>query len=235
MSVKKNILDKIEKEDIKPISKSIFLFKKNITIIIFIILVIIGVLLTSFFLQDFWENYHMIWYGLFYVPLLWVLVICILWLIAYFESKNSWKLYKYQFSVIFGILIFVFVSLGWFFNLIGFWWVMNEYMQWHMWFDRFSMRQQVWSDFTNWRWAWTIKELSWDKIVLQDLNNKEWEISTKNSEIFNELWIWDKVRFLWKYISTWKFEATEILPWFWQWMMRWKGFWWGWWMMNWIR
>ncbi len=52
MSLKKNILEKIKKEHIEPISHSIVLRQKYLMIALFLLLIGLGIFIVSFFLTD---------------------------------------------------------------------------------------------------------------------------------------------------------------------------------------
>lgn len=75
MSLKKNILEKIKKEHIEPISHSIVLRQKYLMIALFLLLIGLGIFIVSFFISDASGIPEFIEMDTIYILLIWIVVI----------------------------------------------------------------------------------------------------------------------------------------------------------------
>ena len=75
MSVKDKILGKIKKEEVKPTSEGYFIAKKYLQIGVLVLLLLLGIFITTLFMSDFGENMRYFNFRYFHFPLIWILII----------------------------------------------------------------------------------------------------------------------------------------------------------------
>ncbi len=121
----KETLEKIKKEEIKPISRWFFLAKNMFTWLTFLCLVVLGIISFSLILflvsQLDWEicsqmGIKLHWLSpVFYIPLLWLILSIFFALLAFWEIRKTKKGYRYNSAVIVLILATIFSVFGFFF------------------------------------------------------------------------------------------------------------------------
>ncbi len=228
---KQEILDKIKKEKIKPISKQFFSWKNRLLwFLVFLIIVLLWITFSFFYndLQDLKEVWCLNYENrLFLIPnIFWFVLIVVLLIswIFYYRKTKYW--YKQDNFIIISTLVIITIFVWNIFifsnysrlihkNMIENSSILKDYVY----------RENLWNDSSNWRLIWIIKEINIDDIRLEGIDSKIWKIDIKNSIIWKNitLKIGEKIRIIWNLKSEDNFEATKIMPYFWMWS--WKSFW----------
>lgn len=232
-NLKKDILSQIKKEDIKPISKNIFMIK---TVLIYIFLftsifiwAISFSIMLGYLLEADWFLSHKL--GLLkivqsFLPIFWLIFLVISVVIGYWEFKNTSRGYKFYFwQIILGNILLSLV-FGALFYFSGFSQIVESKIQTHLpqyreifvW-DKISRMKAVWQNEENGLLLWKIIENRWTSFELKDSNNKVWQIIIWDTTTIKHdlgLDVWEKVKLIWDKVDLWVFVASEIRPFMWK-------------------
>jgi len=226
--VSKNTLQKIKKENIKPIPKWQFLLKDSLVWGLFVLNLILGsigfaislyilgnndVILDSSLVNNAWE-----WIIL-SIPLAWILLTALFLFIAYYNFKHTSGGYRYTVVKIFLMNIVVSVILGVVINGIGLSQKLNTIFSDHIPFYNHTMdlRSEVWMRPESGYLAGTVVNIDPNTMILQlkDLNGKIWDIPFENATAKGKVVfrLDEKIKIVGKMVSDNVFEAIEIRPW----------------------
>ena len=232
-NLKKDILSQIKKEDIKPISKKIFMIK---TVLIYIFLftsifiwAISFSIMLGYLLEADWFLSHKL--GLLkivqsFLPIFWLIFLVISVVIGYWEFKNTSRGYKFYFwQIILGNILLSLV-FGALFYFSGFSQIVENKIQTHLpqyreifvW-DKISRMKAVWQNEEKGLLLWKIIENRWTSFELKDSNNKVWQIIIWDTTTIKHdlgLDVWEKVKLIWDKVDLWVFVASEIRPFMWK-------------------
>lgn len=232
---KNNLINKIKKEEIKPISKNYFI-AKNILIYLFLWFSILIWALSIAII--FWYLFEADWYlshklGLLkitttFLPIFWIIFLIISIIISYFNFKNTSKWYKFYLwqiilvNIVSSIIIWTIFYISWFSNILEEK-IQNNLPEYRKYFvqDNISRMKKVWQNEDSWLLLGLITEkISENSFKLKDTNNKVWKIiKSKKSIIRHNLEIkkWLKIKLIWEKISENIFKVNEIRPFIWKW------------------
>jgi hypothetical protein len=225
--IENKVLDKIKKGNVKPIPKWEFVLKRVFVWILFILSVFFGAFAVSviiFLLKvNDWEFYEHISgslpvFILETFPYFWLLLLVILGFVAYFNFRNTGRGYKYRFSFVMFLSVFLSIVLGAVLFRVGvarsvehfFLNSMPFYM--HMNVDR----EMMWLQPENGLLAGKIIErLSPDELLLLDFNGKNWRIvNVSNLNTFPPvLDNGNMIRIVGEIIEESVFSGKQIAPW----------------------
>ena len=229
-----NILKKIKKEKIKKIPKCIFIFK-HLSVWVFLIMSIFIWALSFSISFDYitnvdWSLLHKLWVMkivTIFMPIFWVIFLLIASFLSYYNFRHTEKWYKYSFSKILIINIFLSLILGIF---LYFTWIHHSIEliieknipKYRLLFveDNISRVIKIWQNENKWLLIWKITEVSWNLLVFKDFNSKTWNIllnkntKTDIKHIVN-IRVWEKIKIIWEKINDNNFEAKEIRPFMW--------------------
>lgn len=230
MSIKDKILGKIKKEEVKPTKEGYFIAKKYLQIGALVLLVLLGIFMTTLFMSDFWENMRYFNFRYFHFPLIWILVIFWIWFFAFKDFKNTGTGYKYPVFGIIWTIIAIFIFTGFLGYRFGMGHNMNDFMWSHMrGYRDFTLGQQMWQNPSEWRIAGIIQEIKDNSVIIKNFKWDEIKVSFSGTTSTGWLNIWDRIKIIWQKTETGEFITTEIIEWWQMWpgMMR------GRWMINW--
>lgn len=231
-NLKKSILDKIEKNDIKPVSKNYFNWKNRIFWWILIFILFLAMVFWTFFLDDsldYWKYWRNSWFSIFFfVPhFIWtflVFLLVFLWIKEYKNTKSGYK--KSTLSIIIFLLVIIFFWI-FFFRWFWFWQFFRHSILEKTSINNYIYDLSLWNAPENWRIAWVIESFSSKEIILKDTSWKEWKIDISNSFIspIVEIKNGAKIRIFWNIVKNNIFKAQKIAPeqgrWMWGWIWNW--------------
>jgi len=227
---KNNLISKIKKENIKPISK-IFFIAKKILIYLFLVLSIlvwalsVAIIFGYLFEAD-WFLSHKLWLikiTTIFLPFFWIIFLAISIIISYFNFKNTSTWYKFYFwqiilwNILFSIIIWFLFYITWFSHFLEekIQNNLSTYREYFVW-DKLSRMKKVWQNEDRWLLLWLIIDVN----KIKDSNDKIWnlEISEKTKIRHNlVLNTWLKIKLIWEKKSENIFEVFEIRPFIWNW------------------
>lgn len=176
MSLKKNILEKIKKDHIKPLPRSAVLRRKYLMIILFLLLIGLGIFIVSFFLSDISWLGELLEMDTIYIILTWIIFIIFLWIFIYRDSRTIGTLYRYSMSKIVGA-IFSIMLIGW--SLLYFSGIdhsIQTFLIRYTGYESIMSTYTSWSKPEQWRLIGEIKEVRKDGLIITDFNEKNWNI-----------------------------------------------------------
>ncbi len=196
MTIKKNILEKIKKDHIEPISIATVIRRKYLMIAFFLLLISLGIFIVSFFLSDISWLGELLDIDTIYIIALWIIAIILLWIFIYRDSRTIGTLYRYSIAKVLGI-IFGTMVLGWsLFYVSGIDQSIQKFLIRYTGYERIMSTYTSWSKPEQWRLIGEITEIRKDGIIITDLNEKQWNISlpenllkqkdTHNEEVIEE-------------------------------------------------
>lgn len=176
MSLKKNILEKIKKDHIEPISTSAVKRRKYLMILLFWLLIGLGIFIVSFFLSDISWLGELLEMDTIYMILAWIIVIIFLWIFIYRDSRTIGTLYRYNIKKVLGA-IFGIMILGWSLLYVsGIDHSIQIFLIRYTGYERIMSTYTSWSKPEQWRLIGEIKEIRKDGLLITDLNEKDWNI-----------------------------------------------------------
>ncbi len=177
MSIRKNILEKIKKDHIEPISLSTVIRKKYLMLTFFFLLIGLGIFSVSFFLSDISWLGELFEIDTIYMISAWIIAIVWLWAFIYRDSRTIGTLYRYNILTVLGA-IFGTMVLGW--SLLYFSWIdqsIQKLLIHHTGYERIMSTYTSWSKPEQWRLIGEITEIKKDGIIIEDLDEKRWNIA----------------------------------------------------------
>jgi len=236
---KNNLIEKIKKENIKPISRNFFVIKKIFIYLflglsIFIWALSVAIVLWYLFEAD-WFLSHKLWLlkvTMNFLPFFWIWFLTISIVISYFNFKNTDKGYKFYlwqiilWNILISLIIWALFYVSWFSQIIENKIQNNlpKYREYLVW-DKIERMKAVWQNEEKGLLLWTILSTEGfnplKSFKLKDTNSKIWEILVSDkTNIRHDLEIKKllKIKLIWK--KTWDntFEVDEIRPFIWKWL-----------------
>jgi len=226
--VSKNTLQKIKKENIKPIPKWQFLLKDSLVWGLFVLNLILGsigfaislyilgnndVLLDSSLVTNAWE------WMILSIPLAWILLTALFLFIAYYNFKHTSGGYRFTVVKILLMNIVVSILLGVAINGSGLSQKLNTIFSDNIPFYNHTMdlRSEVWMRPESGYLAGTIVEIDSDAKILklEDLNSNLWDIQYQDAIVKERvvLEFGEEIKIVGKRLSDEVFDASEIRPW----------------------
>lgn len=201
MSIKENILQKIKKDHIEPITSSTVLRKKYLMILLFLLLIGLGIFIVSFFLSDISWLGELLEMDTLYMILVWTIVIIFLWIFIYKDSRTIGTLYRYSMKKVLGAILGIMI-LGW--SLLYFSGIDHSIQ---MFLIRYTGYERIMSTYTSWnkpeQWKLIgeITEIRKDGLIITDLDGKDWNIllsedtlKQKNTHNENTMEEWNVIK-----------------------------------------
>ncbi len=229
---KNNLINKIKKEKIKPISKKYY-FLKNILIYLFLWMSIfiwsisISIILWYLIEADWFLN-HKLWLikiTTIFLPVFWIFFLIIWIIISYLNIKNTRKWYKFYIwqIILVNILISFLLWIIFYFSGISknienkIQNILPQYREYFV-IDRISRMREVWQNEEAGLLLWQILSISNGSFELKDSNKKIWKIKLSKKTIIKhnlKLIKWERIKLMWKKIWNNIFNVYEIRPFYW--------------------
>lgn len=224
--ISKEVLEKIEKESIKPIGKWSFVLKESFIWVLFVLNVIfgsIGFAITSYLFEssdilnlilsvnDFLQILVLS------IPIIWVLLTVIFVFVGYVNLRYTKSGYRYSIGKIFLINILCILVLGVFLRSIG----VSEELN-NLFSENFPSYQQsvdprysVWSRPQEGYIAGEILSIQGDTVEITDLDGDIWSIDISNANVRGavNLKVGEKIKSRGSIGDNNVFNALDILPW----------------------
>lgn len=229
--IKKDIFSQIQQENITPLSKKIFIWKRILTYIVLILTLIIGSfsfsLMLGYLLQADWDLLQRLWFFKIisiFLPFFWLIFLGISLVLWYREFQNTQRGYKfYLWQIVLGNILIsgtvgsmLFVS---WISQIGEQKIENFFPQYRNMLvqDKISRMTQVWQNEEKWLLIGEIISSEVWFLTFLDSNEKQWKIlldENTTTDIKHRVSIqaWEKVKIIWKKIDDDIFSAQEIRP-----------------------
>lgn len=176
MSLKKNILEKIKKEHIEPISHSIVLRQKYLMIVLFLLLIGLGIFIVSFFLTDISWLSELVEMDTIYMIFIWIVAILALSLFVYRDSRNIGTLYRYSMGKVLATILVIMVAWGSLLYFLGLDHSIQRFLIRHTGYEQVMSTYRNWSKPEQGRLIGEIKEVKENRVVLIDFYGKDWTI-----------------------------------------------------------
>jgi heme/copper-type cytochrome/quinol oxidase subunit 2 len=226
IKLSKNIIEKIQKEGIRPVPKWHFLLKNYVIWGLFGISVFIGSIafsITLFRISDIdWDIPRKIHGSLFewigtLTPFFWIIVLLVFLYVAYHNLKHTKKGYKLNTFLVLGLSILLSLLIGGVMFATGISNRMEQafeknipfYSQIH------SPRQRMWMMLEKGLMAGRITDIREDDIDVQSLKGAPWVVDIRNAKLngIEKLEKNLRVGIIGKKLDERRFEAKEIRPW----------------------
>ena len=229
----KDILKKIKKNNIKPISKKIFYIRTFILYMLIILSILIwavsfSVILWYLFAIDFFIA-NKVWFFILiktFLPIFWIFFVLIICILVYYEFRKTQRWYKfYLYQIIFWNILITFL----FWIIFYFSWFSKtfestiqdnfpKYRQYLV-LDKTSRMIKVWQNEDVWLLIWKIYSINnnsnINNIEFIDYNNKIWFLEFNNNSVIKhnlELKEWLEIKLIWEKLSDNIFEVKEVRP-----------------------
>lgn len=181
MWLKQNILEKIKKEKIIPISR-FQIMRKYLFIGIFLSLFVsFGIFTVSFFISDALEIAELIELDTISVWVAWILLIVIVWIIAYIDMRDIGKIYKYG---IWKILSFIFITMILWWSIVYFTGIGKEiqgYLMRHTNYEKLMIVYTNWNNPESGRLIGEIVQIKWWYVFIRNIEEVIWKVKiTRN-------------------------------------------------------
>ncbi len=203
MSLKKNILEKIKKEHIEPISHSTVLRQKYLMIALFFLFIGLGIFIVSFFLTDLSWLSELVEIDTIYMIFMWIVFIIALSFFIYRDSRHIGTLYRYSMMKVFIAILGIMIIWGSLLYFLGLDHSIQRFLIRHTGYEQVMSTYTNWNKPEQWRLIGEIQEIKKNGVILIDVYNKEWNIilpeeimkekNTDNEEII-EAWNVIKIR-----------------------------------------
>ncbi len=225
----KELIKKIEKEEVKQIPKYVFVIKHLFVWIFLIFSLSVWALALSItfeylFSAD-WFLAHKIWvFRIFtvFMPFFWLVFLLISVFLSYYNFRHTQRWYKFSFLQILGLNI-VFSVLFWI--LLYFTWIghyveskiENLIPKYRDVFveDRVSRMVEVWQNESEGVLIWEVVKIGDSSFSFTDYNEKIWTVLISDETNIKRrvnLSAWEKIKIIWEKKEEWVFEAKEIRP-----------------------
>lgn len=226
--LKQEILEKIKKEQIKPISKGIFIWKNRILWIVIIIVLIFLWITFSFLYNDFLDSkelWDFVWENrIFLLPnIFWLAIIISLLFIVFLNYRKTKYWYKQSNFLLISIIFTLTIFIWSFFIFSNFWrYFQKSLISNSTTLQTYIYKENLWNKPDEWRLIWTIININTNDLKIKDLEWNTWNININNSHIWKNvvLKIDEKIRIIWAKIDENNFNASKVMPYFWEW--KWK-------------
>lgn len=229
-NIKKDVLQKIQEQNIKPKPRWQFLLKSAFIKVIAVIGIAVGSIgfgiILFLFEANFVEFNLASGLGSFEtiilsIPVVWILVLCLSVFIAFYNLKHSDSGYRYESIKVFAVSVVVSLLLGFVIYISGFSNVLSNAFADHIpyYSQLLDPRYAVWNRPSEGYLAGDIKELMVDsessKLLLTDLSGKQWTVDYSNASVKGKVQLISgaRVKIIGNVKSESAFSASEIRPW----------------------
>ena len=231
---KNNLINKIKKEEIKPISKKYFIIKKffiNFFLIFSILIWALSIAIVFWYLFEAdWYLSHKIWLikiTTTFLPVFWLIFLFFSSILSYYNFKQTEKWYKFYLwqivivNIIISFLLWMAFYFSWFSQKVEEKIQNNisNYREIFVW-DKISRMKKIWQNENSGLILWIILENNNNILKLKDTNSKIWNIIISEKTIIRHklvLKTWLKIKLIWEKIKENTFIVTEIRPFIWNW------------------
>lgn len=219
MSIKNNILDKIKKDHIEPISKSAVLRRKYLIIALLILLIGLWVFIVSFFISDMEWLGELVELDTIYIIFLWILAIILLWVFIYRDARYFGTFYRYNLKKALGI-IFGTMFFGWLLlHISGIDHSVQKFLIRYTGYEEIMVTYANWSKPEQWKLIGEITKIWKDGIVIKDLHWKDWKILLSEDILMNkgmkregDIEVWDTIKVSWRLQGDGVFMGETTFP-----------------------
>ena len=224
--ISKKVLQRIEKENIKPIGKWSFVLKNSFLWSLFGLNILFGSigLAISIYLFESSDILNLIlsvndFLGVLIlaIPTVWVLLTVSFLIVAYLNFKYTDRGYMFSFRKIFVINTLAILILGGILHLSG----VSERLN-RVFSESFSEyditldpRYKIWSAPETGYLAGTILSVNKESIEIEDLDGNTWSVDTSEAKVRRAVGLieGEKIKIVGNVVSESTFQALEILPW----------------------
>ena len=224
--ISKKVLEKIEKENIKPIGRWSFVLKNSFLWSLFGLNILFGSVgfAISIYLFQSSDILNLIlsvndFLGVLIlaIPTVWVLLTIIFLVVAYLNFRYTDRGYIFSFRKIFVINILAILILGGILHLSG----VSERLN-RVFSESFSTyditldpRYRIWSSPETGYLAGTILSVSKESIEIEDLDGDIWSVDTSDAKVRRAVGLikGEKIKIVGNVVDESTFQALEILPW----------------------
>ena len=224
-NVTKDVIQKIEMENVKPIPKWEFKVKEILTMLFFCLNIVIGALGTSIIIFLI-KNNEVVFDGSYVknfgewiilsIPFVWFILTAIGLVLAFLFLKKTKEGYRYDFWVLVVVNLVLSISIGSVIYSLGYTEKLNEYFNTNIpsYSRYFDPRVNVWSRPASGYLAGTIFEVKQDLIIV-DFNQKRWVVNIVDSNVRGRvsLVLGEKIKVIGVQTGDKTFKASEIRPW----------------------
>lgn len=224
--ISKKILEKIKKEDIKPIGRLSFILKDSFILILFFLNILFGsiglaICIYLFRVSDIFDLIlsvnDFIQILIISIPIIWVLITLLFIFVSYLNFRYSKGGYRFSFIKIFLINLLIIFVLGISIDTVGLSQRLNTVFSsnFPMYQESVDPRYQVWDRPQEGYIAGEITEIEEDSIAIKDLSGVSWDIDITNANIRRmvNMQEGEKIKIRGSVGDNNTFKAVDILPW----------------------
>lgn len=224
--ISKKVLEKIEKENLRPIPRWHFVLKRSFMWVLFGVNLVLGVVgmaiviylfasndaITDISLvSNFWERI------IFIVPIIWILLTALFLWIAYYNFKHTEGGYRFTAFKIFSLNILITLVLGFVVYISGSAGCINNLLSRHIpyYSSTFDTRTMVWMRPQEGYLAGDIKNVDGDQLELLDLDGNSWVVDFTGADVKHMVILekGERIKLIGEATADNIFVASEIRPW----------------------
>lgn len=224
--ISKKVLEKIEKENIKPIGKWSFVLKNSFLWSLFGLNILFGSVgfAISIYLFESTDVFNLILSVndlleaiLLAIPLIWVILTLLFVVVSYLNFRYTPRGYMFSLRKIFVINTFAILLLGGMLHLLGVSERLNRVFSES--FTKYDItvdpRYKIWSNPEIGYLAGTILSVSDMSIEIEDLDGNLWSVDTSQARVRRAVGLikGEKIKILGNVVDENTFQALEVLPW----------------------
>ena len=224
--ISKEILKKIERENIKPIGKWSFVLKNSFLWTLFGLNILFGSLgfAISIYLFQSSDILNLILSVndflqvlVLAIPTVWVLLTLLFLIVSYLNFRYTKRGYSLSFVKIFTINIIVILLIGGTLHILGVSERLNTVFSDSItsYNQSIDPRYKIWSNPEGGYIAGNIVSVEEGSIEITDLEGNRWVVGTSNARVRRSVSLieGEKIKIVRNALDEWTFEALEILPW----------------------
>jgi len=221
-----NVIEKIKDGNIKPTPRWVFILKWSAIWCLFIISVLMGSIAVSLIIFQIsdtdWTIYSQMSHNwlefiLWALPYFWIILMVIFLALAHYNLRHTKKGYKYNVFAVLGLSIILSIVLGGVFYFSR----LSEKVEGALLstipqYEKLHYGKQVlWQRPEQGFLAGTVIELNGNVFVLQDLDSRNWEVDTLDSDLIPGFVLRQRamVKMIGDFLDAGKFHAKVISPW----------------------
>lgn len=224
--ISKRVLEKIEKENLKPIPRWHFVLKSSFMWILFVVNLVLGVVGMAIIIylfasndaitdvslvSNFWERI------IFIVPIIWILLTALFVWIAYYNFKHTEGGYRFTAFKIFSLNILITLVLGFVVYISGSAGCINNLLSRHIpyYSSTLDTRTMVWMRPEEGYLAGDIQKVDIFQLELRDLNGDVWVVDFTGADVKPVVVLeeGERVKLIGEATTDSIFVASEIRPW----------------------
>lgn len=177
MSFADNIIQKIQKSNLVPLSKSRTKVKKYLLTLCLIMLLWLGIFAVSFFISDTGAVTELVEMSTIYTIIIWIMFIVGLTFAIYRDSRTVGTLYKYSMSQIIWVTLAIMI-IGWsLLHVLGWDILIQKFLIKNTGYEAIMSTYVSWSKPEKWRLIGEIEEVEKDHFILEDMTGKMWTVN----------------------------------------------------------